>query len=206
MRGNETEPWAWSKLIANTNFYLVFVLGAFGLFMFSLTFNSWIKMFEERNPDLASQKIKLSISQKNDEIIILKDKIAEFRKKIESLEKQNIVFKSSIDIAEREIEKLPFIKEAELEKLDSSLNAKNTSIERITDIYISHVESDNLPISIDSLKDRISVFLRGWSDYLHEEYAIQKAVDKSSLANDAANYWLNEKIKSKSVDLRLKLI
>jgi hypothetical protein len=84
----------------------------------------------------------------------------------------------------------------ETKRLDLSKNAKDNEIERISDLYRSHVENDNLPISVDAMKDRISVFLNGWNKFLHEEYSITKAIEMSSRAMVFSNEWLSAKVQS----------
>ena len=78
-------------------------------------------------------------------------------------------------------------------------------IDATTMIYKSHIENDNIPVSVDALKDRINVFLEGWSDYLHQEYSIAKASEKSSSAIEAALLWEAEKLNRGSIDSRVKI-
>ena len=49
MKGDVTEPWHASQVFQETNFYLVFVLGALGLLLFKFTYNKFIEIFEKKS-------------------------------------------------------------------------------------------------------------------------------------------------------------
>jgi len=79
------------------------------------------------------------------------------------------------------------------------------TIDEIAAIYTQHIHSDNLPISVDALKDRINVFLEGWNDFLCGEYAVVRAALKTAQAKEAATEWQNEKLASNKIDKRVKV-
>lgn len=204
MSGNVTELWEPLMAFKDTNFYLVFVMGAGGLLFFKYAFDKFISYFEERNPDINSVKNQIYMTQLKNEIDVNNAAITSLKEEIEVFEKGIIQYKSDIIICEAELEALPAKRVNQIEKRRSEHALKVQNIEIITDIYKSHIENDNLPISVDSMKDRINVFLEGWNDLLHDEYAIAKAVEKSRLALEVATEWQLEKLSTNKIDSRIK--
>ena len=158
-----------------------------------------------RNPDIAAMKNKLVIKHLHDEIGLHNDKMTLAKEEIATLDKDIIGVKSEISISELELENLPLKHSEFVHGKNSECNHQITKIERVTDIYKSHILNDNLPISIDSLKDRINVYLEGWNDLLHHEYAVPKAIEKSELAAAVATEWQNAKLDMNKLDKRIKI-
>jgi hypothetical protein len=98
----------------------------------------------------------------------------------------------------------PILLNQELQKNRRQLLTDNDTIDKIATIYTLHIQSDNLPISVDALKDRINVFLEGWNDYLFQEYAVSKATQKTTEAREVAQEWQLLKMNNK-LDKRVKI-
>ncbi len=203
LSGDEDELWTFNMVFEDLNFYLVFILGALGLLLFKVTFAKFISIFEERNPDIADRKNQQQIRQLREDIRQEQKNISDFKEEVESLEKKIIQLNKDIQVTEEEHTSLPAIKAKQLEKARTEHGIRCQAIERSTDVYKNHIENDRLPISLDSVKDRINVFLEGWNDFLHEEYAVTKAIEKSKQAAEVANQWQQEKL-SGSLDSRIK--
>jgi hypothetical protein len=204
MSGKVTELWKPLMVFQDANFYLVFVMGAGGLLFFKYAFDKFISYFEERNPDINAVKNQVYMAQLKSEIDVNNAAITSLKEEIETLEKTIIQYKSDIIICEAELEALPGKRVNQIEKRKTEFALKVQNIEITTDIYKSHIENDNLPISVDSMKDRINVFLEGWNDLLHDEYAIAKAVEKSRLAAEVATEWQSQKLDTNKIDKRIK--
>lgn len=206
---NQIDPkitnWSVSDVFTDVNFYLVFVLGAFGLIAFKFCFEKISKMIDERNPDVATQRNKLFVNQKRDEITTIEEDIFLKKSEIEEIEKENILKKSQISSFENELSNIPLKKALQIENKRNDFSNKLQVIDATTMIYKSHIENDNIPVSVDALKDRINIFLEGWSDYLHQEYSITKASEKSSSAIEVALVWEAEKLNRGSIDSRVKI-
>ncbi|MGJ1266692.1 phospholipase D-like domain-containing protein [Sphingobacterium spiritivorum] len=199
------KPWGWSNLWTDTNFYLVFILGAFGILLFKFCFEKLHKMADDRNPDIAEQRNKINIQNLKNDITKIEHEILLINSDIELKIQEAIYKKSQIKISEAELENLPMKKIIALEHRKNDLDNKLQVIEITTDIYKSHVENDNIPVSLDALKDRINIFLEGWNDFLHQEYSIIKASEKSAFATEVALNWENNKINRNSLDTRVKI-
>ncbi|WP_316738084.1 phospholipase D-like domain-containing protein [Pedobacter aquatilis] len=203
--GETNEIWKIKMAFTDPNFYLVFLLGAFGLIMLKFAFEKLMNIFEERNPDIATLKNDLLISQHYEDIQIQDEKIILIQNDIHLLENTNISIDAQIKITETVLNSLPnkLNQLKEINKKDLVTGTQH--IQDIATIYKSHIENDNLPISVDSLRDRINIFLEGWNDYLHEQYSIAIATTKSREAFDTTVEWQKEKIITTQIDHRIKL-
>ncbi|MBV7532850.1 phospholipase D-like domain-containing protein [Chitinophaga sp. sic0106] len=197
--------WTTDMAFTDTNFYLVFLFGASGLILFKLTFKKLIQIFEERNPDLIAQQNQLRIKQLLEEISVTTNKVKELIENIVLIEEQILRLKADLQQTDIELRELPgrLNKDLQLKKVQLLRNLE--SIDRISIIYIMHIQSDNIPVSIDALKDRINVFLEGWNDFLHKEYAITKAIFKTTQAAEVAAKWQQENVHVRKIDKRVKL-
>lgn len=203
--GDTNDVWKMAMAFSDPNFYLVFILGGFGLLMLKFAFEKLTSIFEERNPDIATLKNNMLLKQMDEEVRWEEEKLTMVRTEIYALEGLNIGLEADYKIIEVKLETIPnklnLLKE--IKRRDLIIGKQH--IKDISTIYKSHVENDHLPISIDSLNDRINIFLEGWTDYLNEEYAIAKAIDKSSEAFDTAINWQNEKMRGSQIDKRIKI-
>lgn len=204
LRGNTNLPWHTSMAFADTNFYLVFVFGAFGLLLFKFAFKKLMRFFEDRDPDIHRQRNELLIKQLRGEIDQNTVKIMELKEEIASLEKKVIQLRSDLKLIVQEIGDLPLQLNRELQRRRGQLIADTATIDKIASIYTVHIQSDHLPISVDALKDRINVFLEGWNDFLYQEFAVLKANAKTAQAAEAASIWQNEKLQTNRIDKRVK--
>jgi hypothetical protein len=198
--GNADTVWRPNMVFSDTNFWLVFIFGALGLLLLKLSFEKFMNFFRDRDPDLKlirDKKTKTGLAEK---IAGSKKSISDLNTRIVNLETELIESRKEIEVAEVELTNLPARRSLEIEKYKVELSHNEQSVERITEIYKSHIENNNIPLSVDLIKDRISIFLEGWNDYLHEEYAVKKAVEKSRLATDAALSWQEEKLKHRDLN------
>lgn len=198
-------PWDTHMILQNHNFYLVFILGAMGLFLFKLAFERLTAILEERNPDFNTRKTQIMMKQLKETINSNKNQIDTLNERSKDIALTVLHMKNQIEMYEKEISMLPSRKAGQIEKKRIELAVKNQGIESTTVIYKSHIENDDLPISINSVKDRINVFLEGWNDWLYEEYADLKAREKCSQAVEAATLWFKEKLQTK-IDQRISFV
>ncbi|HWW38655.1 phospholipase D-like domain-containing protein [Pedobacter sp.] len=203
--GDTNEIWRTTMAFRDPNFYLVFLLGGLGLWMLKFAFEKLMSIFDERNPDIATLKNNLLIQQLNEDARLEEEKVLLIKGEIYTIEGLNIGLEAEHKITEAQLESLPNKLNLLKEIKKTDLITGKQHIKNISTIYKSHVENDHLPISIDSLNDRINIFLEGWNDYLHEEYAIPKATEKSKEAFDTAVNWQNEKLRTSQLDKRVKI-
>ncbi|WPP49967.1 phospholipase D-like domain-containing protein [Catalinimonas niigatensis] len=204
LTGNVDVLWEFPMAFEDLNFYLVFILGALGLLLFKITFEKFMRFFEERNPDMNHRKNQQHIKHLRADIADNNARKLSYGEEIGRIEKEIIQRNSDIHICREELAVLPVKKTHQIESKKTEMTNKAQSMERITDIYKTHIENDILPISIDSIKDRINVFLEGWNDFLHDEYSVSKAIEKSKAAAEVATLWQTDKLSGNRFDQRIK--
>jgi hypothetical protein len=204
-RGNVNVPWKVNMAFTDTNFYLVFVFGALGLLMFKFVLKKLLQLFEDRNPDILAQRNQLFIQHLREEMDANLQKITVLKEDVTTLEKAEIQYKADLKHIQQELGQSPVMLNEEVQRKRSQLIIDLETIDKIASIYTIHIQSDNLPISVDALKDRINVFLEGWNDFLYQEYSIPKATLKTTQAAEIALAWQNEKLHTYKVDKRVKL-
>jgi hypothetical protein len=202
-QGNVNVPWKALMAFTDTNFYLVFVFGAFGLFLFKFAFKKLMQIFEDRNPDILAQRNQLLMQHLREEMTGNNEKVMALRDEVARFEKVIIELKANARHTDQELDYLPITLNQVLQKTRSQLIKDCDTIEKIAAIYTMHIQSDNLPISVDALKDRINVFLEGWNDFLHKEYSVVRAELKSAQAADVAMDWQVDKLKGNKIDKRV---
>jgi hypothetical protein len=191
LTGTIDDIWEFTMVFSSPDFWLVFVMGALGLFLFDLVYEKLMAIFEERNPDIDEMRKKKRVKLKKEVIkqltkdqSELKDKIHEHRELITSGTQEKLKNLQSI-------EQLRSKEAMDIASIESNQQIQIESIQRITDIYKSHIENDNYLISIHAMKDRINTFLDGWVQYLYEVYSVSKASGIIRESNIEAEKWSN---------------
>jgi len=202
--GDIDRPWEAIMAFKEMNFYLVFVFGAVGLLLFKLAYKKIINQFKDRSFDMLQQRQQIFMQQLKNELLLLVDRLLSAQGEIAGLEKNIIQLKADIKHTEHADQQAPILLNQELQKNRRQLLTDNDTIDKIATIYTLHIQSDNLPISVDALKDRINVFLEGWNDYLFQEYAVSKATQKTTEAREVAQEWQLLKMNNK-IDKRVKI-
>ncbi len=206
LAGTAATPWHFSMAFTEPNFYLVFVLGSLGLLIFNALFNKLLRLFEERNPDVQALQLKLRKEQEKEALNKNRAQVAELKETADTFSKELIQVNNDIHLLEMEMAGLPHKKALAIEKCASDFENSKKLLNDITAVYIAHIENDILPISIDSMKDRINVFLEGWTGFLHREYAEARAIEKATQALEAAAVWQQEKLAGNRIDNRIKAL
>jgi hypothetical protein len=205
LTGETSDIWRLDMAYKDPNFYLVFLLGAFGLILLKFAFEKLMSIFDERNPDIVTLKNDLLISQMQESIKLEEEKTILLKDEIYSIVRINISLDAEYKITEIILTSIPSKLNLLKELKKTDLITGKQHVRDIATIYKSHVENDHLPISVDALRDRINIFLEGWNDYLHEHYSIPIAIEKSREAFDTAIDWQNEKMSGSQIDKRIKI-
>jgi hypothetical protein len=204
LSGNVTDKWHFSLAFTDSNFYLVFVFGAFGLLLFKVVFKKLMRAFEERDPDIAAQRNQVLIRQLKEEIAGNQIVIDGMKEEAGGFEKEIIQLKADMKHADSELAALPIALGREVKRKKEQLANDKDTVDKTAAVYVVHIQSDNLPISVDALKDRINVFLEGWNDFLFDEFAVNRATIKTKLSLEAAMIWQNDKLQKNRIDKRIK--
>lgn len=200
--GGQDGTWKPSMVFSEVNLYLVFVMGAACLLIFKFLFDRLYRLFEEMSLTANVLQIARKKEEIEQEIGMQGTRIATLQMDIEKIEQAIIEANREIILAEQEITRLAAKKADDLRRLQDEFNLHNQYYEDMTEIYKGHVTNNKLPVSIDALRDRISLFMEGWSVFLHQHFANALAVKKFADAEAISTTWINEKIDNNLIDKR----
>ena len=182
-------------ILLDINFWLVFFLGAIPFLFLAELMNKIINFFAERSAQSGREKMLVEKKAAKNKIEKLNLEI------INSLEKSNAI-ELEINSIESEVSKLeqaliflPKELNLKISQINQEANNRIATVRKKADVYKNDIENDNIQISISSLKDRVSAFIEGWNEWLHDEYAIEKAIGKSQEAMKASDEWLDDNMK-----------
>jgi hypothetical protein len=194
LAGKVDEIWQFSNFYASENFYLVFVMGALGLAIFKFAYEKIHRSFDERNGDVTRAKNQVIIAQLKNKIT--KNEQAQKKSELQmaDITKSIITIKAQNDTLDQEKSQLPHLLECKKQFVIKNYGVKISEIEDVVSIYKTKIDNNDLKFSISALKDRISTFLEGWVNYLHDTYSIHKAVQMSSEASVTKNKWFETKV------------
>lgn len=195
--------WELSMMWQEPNFYLVFICGAFGLILLKVLYERLKSIFDERSLDSIARKNEMRVREKQAAIQDLRSKKTTLLEEKISKEQRVALLSLEIQKIEKDLVAMPIKRNSSESKVQKELIENIQRIESMTLVYKSHIENDNLPISIDLIKDRINVFIEGWNDSLYDEFAAPKAQARCEEAVKVVNVWLSEKLKT-SIDNRIK--
>ena len=200
LMGEVSGEWNVTDLIYDSNFYLVFMFGMLGLLVFEFIGEKIKSLLDNRNEDTS----KLELKQKEDFVQKLidakEDDLNEINELLTTLKIEKCENEVQVALIQREIDQVPIEKERELKLVEDEVHVEISEIETNCDIVIAKLESGNLPFSKASIKERVSIFMEGWNDFLYEFFATTVAQEKSALAAKEKEQWLNDKFNLDSDD------
>jgi hypothetical protein len=178
------------SLLMDINFWLVFFLGAIPFFFLAEIMNKLINLFAERNEQSGRDKMLAEKKIIKEKISNLDNEIITQIEKAKNLELEIIQLENEISQQEQSLIFLPKELDSKTSQINQEANNSNSNVRKKADVYKNDIENDNIQISLSSLKDRVSAFIEGWNEWLHDEYAIDKAVGKSQEAIKESDQWL----------------
>lgn len=187
-------------LLTTDNFWLVFVLGSLGVYLFNAVAKRFFELLEERNPSLQERKNRKRIDQYEQAINEKNNKINDLR--INAAEIRVAIVQKNLERKSKEsfLRELPVKLNDALAILNQNLVRFKERITNLSSIYLSQIDNDKIPISVDALHDRINIFLEGWSKYLHEVFSTIIAERKTQEALAEIDRWkLVKSIKHKEI-------
>jgi hypothetical protein len=174
------------------NFYIVFLLSAMPFFFFMQILDKVIKIFEERHPQAAKDKMEFNVKIENERISEIKEQLEEAKKDAAELEKEIIENNTNIGTQKEIISTLKIEIIRLIENIESEYNNYERYVEKKAELYLNSIDNDSLSMPYIALKDRVNVFLEGWNKWLHDELSISRAIEKSQKARMIADEWLDK--------------
>ena len=193
LKGDITGPWKVTELIFDLNFYSVFIIGCLVVLLFEFFISKVKTYYDNKNGDVDAQMLQLEKGQ-------IKDKIQNFNSELDAcnaelIQNQSEINQNEIEIksTQRYMDQIPNEKERELKTNELLVNSELNTINENCDLVLTTLESGSMPYSFDSLKERVSIFLNGWNDFLHSHYANKVANQKTQDMNQEKEKWISEK-------------
>ncbi|WP_259106283.1 phospholipase D-like domain-containing protein [Chryseobacterium sp. JUb7] len=191
MMNQTNEIIGFKDIIVTENFWLVFILGTLGVYLFGLVMDKLYHSYQKRTQTHHQEKTKFIVSKYEEEMLVhqtqineLKEENGRINSEIASLEKQNIALI-------KQLQELPIQANTKINNLKQLLLSFTEKVENLAHIYQSQVDNDKLPVSKAEMKNRVNIFMEGWSKYLFEIYAIHKAEAKTTEAIRECENWLS---------------
>lgn len=178
-------------ILQTENFWLVFILGTLGVYLFGIVTEKFYQSYHKRTKTHHQEKTEFVVKK-------LEEEMQEHRLEINSLKEENNRLSSEISASERnkinftkQLQDLPMQTNTKINNLKQMLLTFKEKVENLAHIYQSQVDNDRLPISKPEMKNRVNIFMEGWSKYLFEIYAVPKAEAKTTEAIRECEKWLN---------------
>ena len=189
--GNVTESWSPQGMLYDVSFWSVFLVGSLVVLLFEFCLGKIKAYHDAKDGDIDDHKLRIEENQ-------IKKQINTFELQLEQLSTDLIeihseVNQKKIDIEsiEREIHQIPNEKERELKSIELLVTNEIDTIDENCDLVTAKLESGQLPYSFDSVLERISIFLNGWSDFLHSHYSNNVANEKTIEMNQEKDRWIS---------------
>lgn len=178
------------EIVSSGNFWLVFVLGTLGVFLFSKVFHKLMNSLNRRNQTYQQEVVKQVILNFESDIEKLESDIKEIYSKNNELKSSLLVLNVDLSNLKEKFQLLPIQHTEQLNDLRQLLNSFKEKIINLSNIYKSQIDNDKLPISKSEMENRCNIFMEGWSKYLYEFYAVLLAENKTKDAIHEIENWL----------------
>lgn len=180
-----------STVLFDSNFWLVFILGALGVFLFGFFFEKLLNQINERNLSFQQQKTKHIVQSHQTEINEYQEQINKIQLENDALQAELFTLQVTKEDKIAQVQQLPILQNERVGALQHQLLTFKERINNIAQIYKSQIDNDKLPISKAEMENRVNIYMEGWSKYLYEVYAILKAETKTREAVSECETWLS---------------
>jgi len=180
-----------STVLFDSNFWLVFILGALGVFLFGFFFEKLLNQINERNLSFQQQKNKYTVGIHQSEINEYQEQINKIQLENDALQTELFTLQVTKEEKIAKVQHLPIQQNERVGALQHQLLTFKERISNIGQIYKSQIDNDKLPISKAEMANRVNIYMEGWSKYLYEVYAILKAEAKTREAVSECETWLS---------------
>ena len=202
LKGLTDTAWDPLSIFSHSDFYLVFVFGIFGLICFKLLLGSFLNTINARDENLRYERSKMMAANQKQSAEQLQIQVSELDQLI-ALKETEIIFKTeNIETHHAQMAKLEEEATRKIQRVTNASQQLEIRYANITQLNIIKVENENFSYSNLYLRDRITNFIRGWKDFLHEHFSSAIAVQKSREADEQVSIWKQQNF-SNSKETRL---
>ncbi|WP_157974409.1 phospholipase D-like domain-containing protein [Lewinella sp. IMCC34183] len=187
------EPWDKLMVLSSGDFYLVLTMGF-------VSFLIWGGLLDHiyKQLDTVSKSESYEVNEEKKSQLLAK--VAEYNSEIETMEekklllsRQNIDTSGKITALQNDLAHTDYEMAKEKLLIDSDYEDRKHKLQNLKETILLHLNRERIPVSMTSLKDRVSTFLSGWDDWLYDYYASTLATERSHAAHNRAKEWLQNK-------------
>lgn len=200
IKGQTDKAWNFKMVLTDTDFYLIFVFGLLALLTFELLLSHIFKVLDNRNQDMKYDKSRLEIKQLRERNVAIRDELNEVDHQINLKLAELGIQKETLKALEKKISEVQVQTEQKKHGIVSTREHQKLVFENITNINLTKIDNENFAFSAVYVKDRVSVFMRGWKDFLYEQFAVKIALAKSREADEQVKLWKLNNLKRLAVD------
>nr|MCU4177325.1 hypothetical protein [Marinilabiliaceae bacterium N1Y90] len=198
LSGTINTPFEFSQIFTNADFYLVFVMGALGLFLFKLIYEKIHSAFDDRNLDATRSKNLTVKKQLQKKIMANEKEKKNHLQRVTEINQKILLKDNEKNTIEKDLAAIPLRVNADAHNIDKNFSIHINEIEDVATMYEHKIKNNDLKFSVHALRDRINTFLNGWVNYLHGKYSIPNAKQMTADANNTKDEWLHAKLQSQN--------
>ncbi len=192
LAGKTSDDWVGLKVFSDPNFYFVILLGFVAFMIWGFLLDLLLKEIDRRHPDSLREKQakeKALLEQKIDEHF---SEIDNYNANVSEIQQQIIELKNRLKDVNARIHFLPAELKKKISLAATEFEVQQNSIERKKEKYLNYLNRDQIPVSLNALKDRTSAFISGWDQYLHDQYSSHRARNMSLKAHETLDTCLEQ--------------
>ncbi|WP_326984497.1 phospholipase D-like domain-containing protein [Chryseobacterium sp. MYb264] len=179
------------EIIITENFWLVFILGTLGVYLFGLTIEKLYYSHQKRTQTHHQEKTKFIVSKHEEEMLAHQIQINELKEENNRLNGEIVILQKHNAVLTKQLQELPIQINTKINHLKQLLLSFIEKVDNLAHIYQSQVDNDKLPVSRTEMENRVNIFMEGWSKYLYKIYSVEKAEAKTTEAIRECENWLN---------------
>lgn len=177
-------------VLGNGNFWLVFALGALGVYLFSFFFEKVFKLLNDRTATHHQEKVKHEVAVLDEQMNSQLAEINTLQLASDTLHAEVSTLSVAKEEKTRQRQQQPIQANDALNSLRQRLLSYKEHVANIGNTYISQIDNDKLPISKSEMENRVNIYMEGWSKYLYQDYSVMRAETKTREAITECEAWL----------------
>ncbi len=194
--GRVTELWHWEMVWGIARFWIVLVLGAVPYLAWGALFEHINSQFDNKSRSVQHFRIKKRIEILKDKKDQVKNLIEGYKQEINEIENQIIAEESNILQCKTDINHLEYEQKVKYDKIGQELNLLQQKLTNQKDKIMAYLDRDQVPVSRNIFKERVTTFMAGWEDWLYSFYNIDIADKKFAEAQLQVENWTSQTFKT----------
>ena len=194
--GRVEEIWHWEMVCGIARFWIVLALGAVPYLAWGALFEHINSQFDNKSRNVQHFRIKKRIEILKEKIEQVQNLIEVYKQEINDIENHIIEEESNILQCKTDIHHLEYEQKVRFDKLSQDLNLLQQKLSNQRDKIMAYLDRDQVPVSKNIFKERVTTFMSGWEDWLYSYYNNDLADKKFAEAQMEVENWTNQTFKN----------